>query len=48
MAITATNAREIRAYELNEQYIRLANEYRYDEALNYFLEAHNFMPNNQI
>ena len=47
MAINAANAREARAYELNEIGIRLANDYRYRKALEYFLEANELMPNNQ-
>ena len=47
MAMSAANERERRAYELNELGIRLANEYHYNEALNYFLEANELMPNNQ-
>lgn len=47
MAINIANAREARACELNELGIRLANEYHYNGALNYFLEANELMPNNQ-
>lgn len=42
----ALTARERRAADLNEIGIRLANEYRYEEALSYLLEAKKLMPNN--
>lgn len=47
IAITTFNAKQKRAYELNEIGIRLANDYRYRKALEYFLEANELMPNNQ-
>lgn len=45
IAITSSDAKQKRAYELNEIGIRLANDYRYRKALEYFLEANELMPN---
>lgn len=48
MAISMANAREVRACELNELGIRLANQHHFNDALNYFSEANELMPNNEI
>ena len=46
MAINMANARQRRAYELNEHGIYLCNNFRYNEALDYFLEASSLLPDN--
>lgn len=48
IAINMANAREARAYELNELAIRLANQHHFNDALNYLFEANELMPNNEI
>lgn len=48
MAINMANARQRRVHELNEQGIKLCNNFHYESALECFLEASRLMPDNEI
>lgn len=48
ITIATANAKEIRAYELNEIGISLANQHQFNDALTYLLEANELMPNNEV